>query len=60
MTAPCKNCKNRAIGCHGKCAKYAAWKKKHEQERTRLAKELEALDAVIREQKRMKKTRRKK
>lgn len=28
MTAPCKNCPDRAPGCHGKCGKYrefVAW-----------------------------------
>ena len=26
MTPPCKNCDDREIGCHGKCAKYATYK----------------------------------
>ena len=26
MSAPCKNCPNRSIGCHGKCDKYAEFK----------------------------------
>lgn len=25
--SPCKDCKNRCIGCHGKCELYHAWKK---------------------------------
>ena len=26
MSAPCKNCPNRSIGCHGKCDKYAEFR----------------------------------
>ena len=28
-TAPCKGCHDRAVGCHGKCEKYAAWQVEH-------------------------------
>ena len=26
MSAPCKNCSNRSIGCHGHCDKYAEFR----------------------------------
>lgn len=26
MTAPCKNCKDRYLGCHSECEKYIAYK----------------------------------
>lgn len=29
-TSPCKNCKDRLVGCHGWCKKYAEWKGQHE------------------------------
>lgn len=27
--APCENCTDRALGCHGKCERYAEWKEKY-------------------------------
>lgn len=32
MRAPCYNCPERKEGCHGKCDKYAAYKKEKEAE----------------------------
>ena len=26
--APCKECKERAVGCHGSCERYSAFRKK--------------------------------
>lgn len=26
---PCKGCKDREMGCHGKCEKYKAWDKEN-------------------------------
>jgi len=26
MNAPCKGCEERSVGCHGKCAKYEAFR----------------------------------
>lgn len=26
MTPPCKECEDRAVGCHGKCEKYQKYK----------------------------------
>lgn len=26
MTPPCKGCKDRAVGCHGSCARYRQFK----------------------------------
>lgn len=28
---PCKDCADRAMGCHGKCEKYKQWRFVHEQ-----------------------------
>lgn len=28
--APCKNCKERKVGCHSICSKYIEWKKEFE------------------------------
>ena len=28
--APCKDCTERAIGCHPKCSRYLEWKQKDE------------------------------
>lgn len=30
---PCKNCEQRALGCHDKCKKYKAYKLKLEKEK---------------------------
>lgn len=29
--APCKNCKDRQIGCHAKCSKYIGWRSEYQQ-----------------------------
>lgn len=29
-TSPCKDCKNRHIGCHSTCDNYRGWKAEHE------------------------------
>lgn len=31
-SVPCIDCKDRCIGCHGKCPKYKAWQEKHAKE----------------------------
>ena len=28
LTAPCKDCLDRSVGCHGKCEKYKAYRVK--------------------------------
>lgn len=28
--APCKDCSDRYLGCHGKCPKYRLWRVKHD------------------------------
>ncbi len=30
MSTPCRNCTDRVVGCHSKCAKYAEWRKHYE------------------------------
>ena len=29
MTCPCKDCKKRCVGCHGKCRNYKTWKRQY-------------------------------
>lgn len=29
-TAPCKDCPDREVGCHSKCARYLSWKEQNE------------------------------
>lgn len=36
--APCKDCKKRTLGCHGRCDKYLNWKKEHDEARKLLQK----------------------
>lgn len=33
MRAPCKDCKDRELGCHSKCEAYIEWAKEHEEAR---------------------------
>lgn len=37
--APCKDCKKRAVGCHGTCEDYICFKKKAEEEQAAVRKE---------------------
>lgn len=37
--APCKDCKERSVGCHGSCERYTAFR--HESEEQRQQKNLE-------------------
>ena len=30
---PCRDCKERVLGCHSICLKYADWSRKNEEER---------------------------
>nr|DAI77800.1 MAG TPA: hypothetical protein [Caudoviricetes sp.] len=30
MTAPCKNCQDREVGCHSKCDRYAEYNRQRE------------------------------
>ena len=38
-SAPCKNCPNREIGCHGRCEKYLAFVESNEKEINRKQKQ---------------------
>lgn len=38
--APCKDCTERFIGCHGTCEKYAAFKKARDEFRTEFQKKV--------------------
>ena len=33
---PCKDCPDRAVGCHGKCEKYLTAQREHEKERAEM------------------------
>lgn len=33
VQATCKGCTERVVGCHEKCEKYIAYKKKHDEEK---------------------------
>lgn len=33
MNAPCWNCQDRSIGCHGKCDRYKTYKQQSDQRR---------------------------
>lgn len=35
ITAPCKDCPDREIGCHGKCKKYTLFTEENEREKQR-------------------------
>lgn len=30
MTAPCKDCERRCVGCHASCSDYAGWQESRE------------------------------
>lgn len=36
--APCKDCAERAVGCHGTCEKYKDWKKNEGAEKAKMIK----------------------
>ena len=49
MTAPpCKDCPNRAPGCHDRCEKFRAWRAAHAQELERRARYIEADATTVR------------
>lgn len=31
IDSPCKDCRDRTLGCHGNCKKYKLWKEKLEE-----------------------------
>lgn len=57
MTAPCKDCPKRELGCHNKCARYQAFKRTREQARERAMAEKEADYSEIERFKRIRKRR---
>lgn len=42
ITAPCKNCTDRCIGCHTTCGDYAIYKQELERRRTEVKAESES------------------
>lgn len=48
MTAPCKDCKRREIGCHGKCEEYAAFRARIALEIAKRREDKEGIDTVCR------------
>ena len=45
MTAPCKDCPNREMGCHAKCAKYQEYRQNRDEQIKAHLKEIDS-DAV--------------
>ena len=45
--APCKNCKERAMGCHGKCEKYQMWKSEHDKQKAEIQAKEEIANKII-------------
>ena len=41
VIAPCKDCKDRELGCHGKCERYQSWANDRERVRETERKEKE-------------------
>lgn len=39
--SPCFNCKDRAVGCHGKCAKYTNFLKKNDERKAKYRRQKE-------------------
>lgn len=44
--SPCKDCEDRAVGCHGSCEKYITVKAAHIEEKSRL-RELKEPDRIF-------------
>lgn len=39
--SPCYGCKEREVGCHANCERFAAWKKAHMDEQCRIRTQIE-------------------
>ena len=46
LEVPCFQCKDRHMGCHGKCEKYAAFVKKNRKQKEEMFKEKEITGAL--------------
>ena len=46
MSAPCKNCPDREIGCHSRCNKYLEFRKKRDEALDKKRKEADVAGAV--------------
>lgn len=46
--APCYDCNDRYLGCHGRCPKYLEFSQNKEQERNERFKKLEINDGFVR------------
>lgn len=42
MKAPCKDCENRYVGCHGRCEKYLEFKKANDERLKQKSLEIDA------------------
>lgn len=60
MNAPCKDCPERALHCHGTCERYAAYKRAKDAEIARRMADTAAADTTIRGVERIAKARRQK
>ena len=45
-TAPCKDCEEREVKCHGKCERFKAWNEKHVADREAIRKKKNAIRDV--------------
>lgn len=43
---PCYGCERRELGCHGRCAEYAAWRKAKDEENEAIARERKTDNAL--------------
>lgn len=55
MTAPCRNCPDRAPYCHGRCERYAAYQAAHARELENKDRYLDADAATVQSVHRMRK-----
>lgn len=46
--APCKDCPNRVVGCHGRCQEYGEWKNGLEKSWAARAREAQDKDTTVR------------
>lgn len=46
LNTPCKGCGERRVGCHSGCAKYKAFKERHDTERIAAQRHCRELDAA--------------
>lgn len=53
MRAPCMNCQNRHLGCHGQCEAYKAFRAQRDAANAEKQKDASVLDYVIKNEERI-------